>query len=104
MSSSAPLSAWTPGLWPGGGPSRGGAGNLRAQLAEAKRELTACLNCDSARTARGQAEIQRLTAQVAALEARLQVPPSPDAAPASSAIEAPSRGAAEGAGGLDLLA
>jgi len=49
-----------------------GAGALQAQLAQAQAKLSACINCSTARTAQGQAQIEALSIQVAALAARFQ--------------------------------
>ena len=49
-----------------------GAGALQAQLAQAQAKLSACINCSTAKTAQGQAQIAALSTQVAALTARIQ--------------------------------
>jgi len=55
-------------------------GPLKVQLDQVESQLSACLNCDTAHTASGQAKIQRLEALAQALRGRLtalEAPPGP---------------------------
>jgi hypothetical protein len=45
---------------------------IEAQIARDKKELSNCLNCDSAKTKQGQADIQALSNKISIAEARLQ--------------------------------
>ena len=49
-----------------------GTGSLQAQLAQAQAKLAACINCSTAKTPQGQAQIAALSIQVAALSAQIQ--------------------------------
>lgn len=51
------------------GPSTGG---MRAELARYEKALSECVNCASAKTPEGQQEIQRLSAEIARLKARIE--------------------------------
>jgi hypothetical protein len=44
---------------------------IEAQIARDKKELSNCVNCESAKTSQGQADIQTLTNKISIAEARL---------------------------------
>lgn len=52
-------------------PATSSAG-IEAQIARDKKELSNCVNCASAETKQGQADIQALSSKISAAEARLQ--------------------------------
>jgi len=82
----------------------GAPGPVQAQLAEAERLLSDCVNCDTAKTAQGQAKIQVLSARVQALRARLSEAqgqgPATRPSPATQAASDPTGGVG---GRLDLM-
>lgn len=49
-----------------------GNGGLRAELAQAKQQLSACINCDSYDTPQGKAKIEILSLRVQRLKAELE--------------------------------
>jgi len=49
-----------------------GSGTLQAQLVQAQAKLSACINCSTAKTPQGQAQIEALSIQVAAIKAQIQ--------------------------------
>jgi hypothetical protein len=61
---------------------------LEVQLDKLKKEHAACVNCESAKTAAGQRNIQRLDGQIQQLEARLSVQSSPASSPATTSKSA----------------
>ena len=50
------------------GPSQGG---LQTELSKLKREHSACVNCESARTLEGKLTIQKLEIQIGTVESKL---------------------------------
>lgn len=50
----------------------GSTGALQAELQKAQRELSNCVNCDSAKTSSGQANIVKLRAEVQGIEQRIE--------------------------------
>ena len=63
---------------------------LEAQIARDKKELSNCVNCESADTNQGQADIQALTNKITAAEARLSTLAAPDQSNPSTALNATS--------------
>jgi hypothetical protein len=49
-----------------------GSGALQAKLVQAQAKLSACINCATAKTPQGQAQIEALSIQVATLKAQIQ--------------------------------
>ncbi len=58
----------------------GSSGALQAELQKAQRELSACVNCESAKTSSAQTHIATLRAEVQGIEQRMKNP-SPAEAP-----------------------
>lgn len=57
---------------------------LQAALEQLQQRLSDCINCASAATPRGKADIARIAAQIAQLRQRLEAPdPAPAPAPAA---------------------
>lgn len=50
----------------------GSSGALQAELQKAQRELSACVNCDSAKTSSGQTHIATLRAEVQGIQQRME--------------------------------
>lgn len=49
-----------------------GTGALQAQLVQAQTKLSACINCPTAKTLQGKAQIEALSIQVETLRAQIQ--------------------------------
>jgi len=66
------VSAIAPALIPGTGATTGtDAVSLEAKIARYKQELSDCINCESAKTSQGKADIQRISNLISIAEARL---------------------------------
>ena len=66
----------------------GSTGALQAELQKAQRELSNCVNCDSAKTSSGQANIVKLRAEVQGIEQRIEKSHQAEGAAAPSAAQA----------------
>ena len=65
---------------------------IEAQLALYQKELSNCVNCESANTKQGQADIQALSSKISLAEARLQEIKSSTAGSQPGAINPPTAG------------
>jgi peptidoglycan hydrolase CwlO-like protein len=71
----------------------GSSSALQAELQKAQRELSACVNCDSAKTSSGQTQIATLRSEVQGIKQRIEktnAVPDADAAAAAAASAAAS--------------
>jgi len=62
------------------------------ELAQLQKELSDCVNCDSAKTSQGQTQIAQLSARIAALQQRDQHAERPVGALAASVATKPADG------------
>lgn len=62
----------------------GSSGALQAELQKAQRELSACVNCDSAKTSSGQTQIATLRAELQSIEQRMEKTSRAEAAETAS--------------------
>lgn len=74
-------------LPPVSGAAAPAAAALQATLEQLQHRLSDCVNCDSAATPRGKADIARIEAQIGLLRRRLE---QPDAAATAAPVRAPS--------------